>query len=314
MLIAAAAAMTFVSCNKIFEPEFLNPQGTPVQFTLSGDKAFKDNKANIKVTASVAVPVDMKVSLSLNSESNIKPANIILPSLVIKAGSTEAAGEVQIITDGLKPATTFEINIIATVAGAQLGQKVALTYTTEKEPEPPVAGAITIDGDMSDWKDITGVHSEDGPIYDFKAACDKDNIYFYAKREVNDPALWGGGYYYFDIDIDSNPSTGVEKDAIAGLETYMFLYFFKGTAESPEIPTAPAGEYLVGGTSGSQVAYTCAANSCKGKINEDNTVEIEIKLPLADLGLKSGDDTTIYTWGNKSGSNLKTTPLYLKIK
>ena len=314
MMSAAILTAALTSCSELPEYEGLNPEGTPVKFVLSGDRVFDGAKANIKVTSDVPVPQDVTIKLSLDAEAIVKAENVTFPNLVIKQGETEASGKLELDPTGLRPGATFKVVVKGTFAGVELGSKVSLSYTTEKEPEEPVVtSAITIDGDMSDWANIKGVSSEDGPIYALKATCDANNLYLYAKRN-NNSAMWGGGYFYFDFDIDSNPNTGTVKDDITGLESWMYMYFFlAGEDGTPYIADAPSGELWLGGEAGSASAYTCAPNSCKGTFDEDYA-EIELVLPLADLGIKVGDEITIYSWGNKSGSNLKSEPIYLKIQ
>lgn len=310
LFIAALSALAFASCDKA-ENEFLNPKGTPVKFVLSGDKEFDGAKAAVKVTADVPVPADVTIKLSLDAAATIKADNITFPSLIIAKGETEASGYMEFDPTGLKPGTTFKIIVKGTIDGVELAQKLSLSYTTEAEPEPVLA-PITIDGDMSDWAEVTnGLLSVDGPYYEFKASCDANNIYFYCRRSTSDPALWKKGYFYFDMDIDSNPNTGVEKDAIVGLETWMFLYFFlkDEDTDAPIIASAPAGERLFNGEAEAH-SYQTPENSCKGIIGEDE-VELEVAIPRADFGVRKGDSVTIYTWGNKSASNFKTEPLYL---
>ena len=115
----------------------------------------------------------------------------------------------------------------------------AETIVVEKAGGQPAA-SITIDGDMSDWAGVTtGVATEADPgVYqEFKVYNDDNNIYFYSKRD-NRAAIWGGsGYFYYDIDVDNNAATGVEKDGIAGLETWMYIKPFAGSADAPAFAT-----------------------------------------------------------------------------
>lgn len=313
LFIAAVSAFALAACDNLEDPS-LNPSGTPVKLFLSGDNAFTGTKAAVKVTSDAAAPVDISVQLSLDAASTIKTDNIVFPDLTIKKGDTEASGYIQVVPEGLRPGAKFAVVVKGTYAGVDLGNKVSLTFTTEAEPEEPApSAAITIDGDMSDWTDVKGVTSEDGPLYAFKATYDADNVYCYVKRN-NDAAMWGGGYLYFDFDLDSNPNTGTEKDNIIGLETWMYMYYFLAQDDGTHyIADAPTGELWTGGAEGSAASYECPAGSCKG-VFDDEYAEVEVKISRKDLGIKSGDEATIYCWGNKSGSNLKTEPVYVTFK
>ena len=187
----------------------------------------------------------------------------------------------------------------------ETSSKKAYVYSLNGVTELPKAAGIVIDGDMSDWADVTDqvASTKDTPVYAlFKVTNDANNIYFYSKRDNRD-AIWnGGGYIYYDIDADNNPETGVDKE-IPGLE--MWLYFF------------PFGENAIATDIGSGSAYPSkdVFNNFKfaGAIASD-FVEIEASMPLADAGVKSGDVIAVYTWSNKSGDDLKSTPIVYTVK
>ena len=172
------------------------------------------------------------------------------------------------------------------------------TVTMEADNFVP---AIKVDGDMSDWANITTkvTSTKDTPVYaEFKVTNDSKNIYFYGKRDNRD-AIWNrGGYIYFDIDADNNPATGVAKE-IEGLE--MWLYFF---------PFDAKGTIADDIGSGSAYPSKDVFNNFKFKgAVSDSWVEIEASLPLSDAGVKQGDVIAVYTWSNKSGDDLKKTPI-----
>lgn len=168
--------------------------------------------------------------------------------------------------------------------------------------------AINIDGDMSDWDNVeTGITSTSGPILSFKATYDENYIYVYNKRTWHND-LWGGGYYYYNFDTDNDSTTGVEKDGVNGLECWMYLKLFGGSASAPTFNAVPSGEgYPNNG---------CLANiNCEGTIDPDHTViETEVRIPRENLGIQKGKTINISTWGNKSGSNLKSETVTLVIE
>ena len=180
----------------------------------------------------------------------------------------------------------------------------AMKVTCTKEEAAPVR--ITIDGDMSEWAGVTDQVSstKEEPVYMlFKVANDDEYIYFYSKRD-NRSAIWNrGGYIYYDIDADNNPETGVEKE-IPGLE--MWLYFFPFDAE---------GTIATDIGSGSAYPSKDVFNSFSfaGAVSE-TFVELEARMSLSDAGVKKGDVIAVYTWSNKSGDDLKKTPITYTVK
>ena len=174
-------------------------------------------------------------------------------------------------------------------------------------------GGITIDGNMKDWAAIEGLSDPESYLQAFKVTYDEDYIYFYNKRNWND-ALWGveAGYYYFCLDLDNNTSTALEGGAngndIPGVDAWMFVYPFLGSADEPVF----ADSDLVG----DGVPANCFKNLiCGGRFNAAKTyIETEMRVPRADLGVEKGQFINCFSWGNKSASNLKTTPLSIIIE
>lgn len=182
LTIAALASLTLASCEKEKENEFLNPKGTPVQFTLTGDKTFDGSKANIKVTSDVPVPADVAVTLSLDAaESTVKAANVTFPNLIISAGQTEASGKIELDPAGLEADKTFKVVVKGAVSGVELGQKVSLKYTTDPAPIPDVP-VLAIDGIFTEWdaeEDILG----EGAMFAMKKIFTEDKLYFYLELD-----------------------------------------------------------------------------------------------------------------------------------
>ena len=311
LFIATLSAFAFASCDKAPENEMLNPKGTPVQFTFTA-RTTSETEATLKVVSNVPVPADVAIALAVDPASTMKSGMSFPSELVMKAGESEVTGQLVIDKDALVPGTTTTAKLAASVAGVVFGSAEANTITIEpkEEPKPEPTGDsdIKIDGEFSDWDDVKTVlisEDESKPLKAFKVAFDKEYIYFYHKRN-NDPAMWGGGYYYFFVDTDNNVATGpADRDNLIGLDKWMYLYFFLGSSEAPEIPDAPAGATET-------EEYACAANALAGKISED-VVETEIRIPLADLGITYGSTIKVYTSGNKSASNLRSQPIVVNV-
>ena len=167
--------------------------------------------------------------------------------------------------------------------------------------------AVTIDGDFADWEGVeTGVASESGPIISFKATYDENYVYVYNKRTWHDE-LWGGGYYYFYFDTDNDQTTGITHSDVSGLECWMYLYLFGGNLSEPVFNKVPKGETHTTGSLANII--------CDGAIDLGNTiVETEVRIPRENVGIQNGQTVKLYTWGNKSGSNLKSEAVTLVIE
>lgn len=175
------------------------------------------------------------------------------------------------------------------------------------EPQPEPEAIIKIDGDMSDWADVEdSVTSEkDTPVYaEFKVTNDEKYMYFYSKRDVAD-AIWNkGGYIYYDIDADNDATTGTSKE-IDGLEMWVYYFPFAGSSSNHEIATSASG--------GESESGILAALEFAGAIGEDY-VEVEARLPLEVAKVTRGTTIAVYSWGNKSGDDLKKTPIIYEVK
>lgn len=169
---------------------------------------------------------------------------------------------------------------------------------------------IEIDGEFWDWAGVQdGLKSTSStPKYqEFKVFNDSKYIYFYSRRN-NDSAIWGDkqGYFYYDLDTDNNSSTGATSDSITGLETYMYIYPFAGSSSAPAFATTNQGYSYPSSSILGSVLFAGAYTS--------STVELELRIPLSEAGIKQGDVIGIYSWGNKSASDFKTKKLVYTVK
>ena len=185
-------------------------------------------------------------------------------------------------------------------------------------PEPPQPQepntdpgptAITIDGDLSDWANVEGITSEDGPYFAFKVAYDAENIYFYSKRNFRSD-YWGDyGYFYFGMDEDNDESTAMsDPQGMPGADEWVLIYPFGGTNDAPAIPNTPGNGGL-----NNWDKYDFPANSLAGAIGTQ-FVEIEFACPRSILNIQPDAVVKFYSFGNKSASNIKTEGITLKIQ
>ena len=316
LFVAAMAAFAFASCEKPKENELLNPKGTPVQFTFTA-RATSETEAELKVTSSVPVPADVTIAIAPDEANTMAEAGMTYPSqLVIPKGESEVTGQLSVDKEKLVPGTETTAVFKASAAGVKFGSAKAITVKTEpkEEPKPIETGEtdIKIDGDFSDWGDVKTLiidDAEDAPLKEFRVAYNKDYLFFYHKRN-NNPAMWGGGYFYLAVDADNNVATGMTDangNSVIGIEKWMYLYFYlKDDDGNPVLASAPAGARESGDE------YACAANALAGTVTDD-IVETELRIPLADLGVTYGQPIKVYSWGNKSASNMKDQPVVVSM-
>ena len=171
---------------------------------------------------------------------------------------------------------------------------------------------IEIDGEFWDWAGVTtGLKStSSSPKYhEFKVHNDANYIYFYSKRDHNS-AIWNTdgsqGYFYYDLDTDNNSATGITKDDLPGLEVWMYLMPFGGTPSAPAWYSGPRGSSYPTSSVYKSTIYAGAYT--------DSIVEIEVRLPMSEAGIKKGDVIGIYTWANKSAVDFKKTKLVYTVK
>lgn len=187
-----------VSCSRHADVEISTPE-TLVHFTLSGDKEFHDDQADILVTADVPVPTDIHVVLSLHETSTISSSCVSLPDLIIESGQIDASGVVRIDPSELEHNTVFRIVVEAAIDGVTLDAAVEWNYTTSPEPEvlPEVEIEVNYPSDelgFSTYYSPSGNRAGDPmPFYD-PLTCDFKVLYLY-ETDHNDPycyhPFWG---------------------------------------------------------------------------------------------------------------------------
>ena len=205
-------------------------------------------------------------------------------------------------------ATLLHVTAKQALTSASFGKIVVLPAKSLADVHVFVP-AININGDFSDWADVsTGVTSDVTPgVYQaFKVTYDEQFIYFYTKRDNRD-AIWAkGAYIYYDLDTDNDETTGVTKDGCPGLEYWMYLQPYGGTASAPEFISSPSG----GGYPSSAVykGVVCAG------ANGDGFVETEISIPRENTPLEIGSTLRVYSWGNKDGYDVQSKPVSVVIE
>lgn len=161
------------------------------------------------------------------------------------------------------------------------------------EPQPEPASIITIDGDMSDWDEIEGA-SQEKINAALKVVADDKYVYFYNMRTTARMSdLWGGnGYIYYAFELDGDPETG---EILNQNGPYDMIFFFFPFATEPNIEIAKNG--------GSAPAAVSLSNIIVNGAVSDAGIEVEARIPRADLLDIPETPVKVYAWSNKDGGD-----------
>lgn len=162
------------------------------------------------------------------------------------------------------------------------------------EPQPEPASIITIDGDMSDWDEIEGASQDEKINAALKVVADDKYVYFYNMRTTERMSdLWGGnGYIYYAFELDGDPETG---EILNQNGPYDMIFFFFPFATEPNIEIAKNG--------GSAPAAVSLSNIIVNGAVSDAGIEVEARIPRADLLDIPETPVKVYAWSNKGGGD-----------
>ena len=192
-----------------------------------------------------------------------------------------------------------------------LGRKKAKNEATADADDEAAASyvpAITIDGNLSDWNEISASfdNSNNSRIREWRFKSDAQKVYFYLKLRKN--RVDGGKTLYIGLDLDNNNSTGGSYGDITGCEAYIKAIPFTNSGEG----TTPLP---VNGIDNASEVYSKGVGTNSGVINtwsyDDDTnnplsdnhsnIWIEISVPRNLLGLPAAGNTITvgcsYGWG-----------------
>lgn len=206
-----------------------------------------------------------------------------------------------------------------------LGRKKAKNETDWEAADALAAvftPAIEIDHDFDDWNPanndkIVGkiATSTGGTHYqELKVTYDDQYIYFYTKRDWASSGydIWTGGtaYIYYGLDLDNDSATPASTlGEMPGADATILINPFSGSPASPVLS--------LGGTKLNGSSYAFTDILMDGVIGADY-VEYEIRFKRSEVRngekvIADGNTINVYTWGNKSGSDFKTTPTTITI-
>ena len=169
------AVLAFAACEKKQEPV-----EEPVKYTLSGDNAFTNMEATVKVTADKAATADVQVTITLDKATSF-PQNVLeFPGTVkIAKGAKEASAKVKLLsTDALEPGKEYKAVFGAAVADVALTGNVTITYT-----KPDLNGKWSVIGLGGNWNDDIAMTEAGNGWYEATGLVAKDNDEFKFRRD-----------------------------------------------------------------------------------------------------------------------------------
>lgn len=210
-----------------------------------------------------------------------------------------------------------------------LGRKKAANEAADEAEDAlasvPFTPAISIDGSFDDWdptknSKIVGkvVSSTGGSHYQIlKVAYDERFVYLYTKRDWSSSYdIWStSSYIYYGFDLDNNSDTpATTLGEMSGADATLLINPFSGSINAPELSLSSTK--LNGST------YSFDGLLIDGTITTESTqtgyVEFEMRVKRSDIKngsmiLEDGNTINVYTWGNKSASELKSTATTITI-
>lgn len=169
------AVLAFAACEKNQEPV-----EEPVKYTLSGDNAFTNMEATVKVTADKAATADVQVTITLDKATSFPQDVLEFPGTVkIAKGAKEASAKVKLLsTDALEPGNEYKAVFGAAVADVALSGNVTITYT-----KPDLNGKWSVIGLGSNWNDDIAMTEAGNGWYEATGLVAKDNDEFKFRRD-----------------------------------------------------------------------------------------------------------------------------------
>lgn len=260
-----------------------------------GSTRIMPETATLTVTASDNETVGIGKTLSLGAATN-SSATITYESSDTDVATVDANG----VVTGKATGTATITASVAAVSGE---------YTAASKSINVSVPLIMIDGNMSDWSEISGTSYSN--YTSFKVASDEWNLYFYAYRSASTSSywkIWGEriGYIYVGLDTDNNASTpegdGYTLNGNGPYEYVAFIYPYGGTAgkEANSYQDAVPAIATSFGSSGQALPSPYTTTNVRGSgVIDASGVAVEFSIPRTDLPTIPNTPITVKSWGNK---------------
>ena len=185
-----------------------------------------------------------------------------------------------------------------------------ITLGTPATPVTPAA-PITIDGDMSDWANITSVYKDDSKsrIREWWFKSDADNVYFLFKVRKNRADKSRELFIVFDT--DNNAATGTSHGSINGGESYIYSIPFTNEGEGTQ-PVCVNGSDPQGKINdvadATSIVVFMEANNQESLSSSESNLYFELSIPRAKLNLPAaGNSITVgcsFNWYTTSSESV----------
>ena len=215
LLTLGVAAFSFASCQE-------EAQVVPVAYTISGDSAFANNKATVKVTADKAAPEDVTLEIRLDVTSTLPAENLEFPATVnVAKGDTEASATITLLNPNKLEAGDYTAIFSAVILGqGPVTEKISIKYSKSNlNGSWSVIGTINYsnwdkDIDMTEgdggWYSASGIEAIDDNA-EFKFRKDKDwKLAFGVPTKSTAPI----GKEFEVVDTEEAPNIVLAKEGI----------------------------------------------------------------------------------------------------
>lgn len=242
------------------------------KITLGGGSTPADQPVTATITAS-NVSVEEGKTVSINATTN-STAAITYTSASTAVATVSSTG----VVTGVKAGSTTITLKVAAVEGKFTAAEKTINVTVTAGSTPPPSSGITIDGNFSDWANVTPSYSSVGNRFNsWKYVSTTDKLFLYYEVNATKIKSDGTSKIYVGFDMDMNPNTGAQGEYGAagtsgsfsitesGLEAVAYFYPWNGTTAvlSGELADSyvqcPVGEetgkVTLGGKIEGEVAY-----------------------------------------------------------
>lgn len=184
-------------------------------------------------------------------------------------------------------------NVIPTTSHTHVTDVKPITLSV---PTKPFVPAIKIDGDLSDWENITTLpSSQSSRIREWKFKSDEYYVYFYFSLRKN--RSYAGKHLVIGFNTDNDESTGLiyDTDKIYGLETLVSTDPFTNASGSEPAPVngydANSTIKIYEGNTVTGFVYAWGYDAGESLSSDSSSTYLELSIPRDKLNLPAAGST-----------------------